>query len=108
MIKLVVWTLLGMPILYVGSCAFISATKSDAFDLIKIGDLESDVIRVLGTPSVKETVDEPFTTYISRPCTDDCNYRIWYENHLSLDMEAWFVEFSSEQRVVRKAKLHSP
>ena len=94
---------------YVGGCSFISRARSDAFDRVQVGDLESVAIAVFGVkPTVRETASVPFARYASKPCSSPCIERLWFENRLSLDTEAWSIEIDANGRVVKKTRWTSP
>jgi hypothetical protein len=107
-VKIIIWFFVATPIFYIATCSYISAGKSKAFELVNIGDPEESVVRVLGNPSVRETADTPFNRYIYNPCTGECRYRLWFENRLGLDAEAWLIELDNDKQVVRKSHLNSP
>lgn len=49
-----------------------------------------------------------FARYASQPCGGDCAERLWFENRLSLDTEAWSVELDKSGRVIKKSRWISP
>lgn len=100
--------LLGITILYLVSCSGLSARKSRAFNSIEIGDSRKAVVDVLGTPDVRELPSKLFSRYASKPCGGACKERLWFENKLSLGIEAWSVELDKNGRVIHKAYWHSP
>lgn len=106
--KILTWLIIVFPILYVSSCAITSELKGRAFDAVKIGDTEASVIRLFGNPSVREKPDTLFTRYASNKCKSPCIERLWFENQLSIGIEAWSVELGSDNRVVEKAHWVSP
>lgn len=106
--KAIIWFCITIPVLYVAACSYVSASKSNAYESVNIGDSEEDVVRILGNPSVRETSDAPFTRYSSKPCQGECRQRLWFENRLSLNIEAWSIELDSSNRVIHKAHWHSP
>ena len=95
-VVLIVFTIIG----YVGGCAFLSRARDKAFDLVRVGDTESAVVDLFGVaPSVRERPGELFARYASKPCTNSCVERLWFENRLSLDTQAWSVEIDQGGRV---------
>ncbi len=106
--KIVGLLLLGIAILYLVSCSGLSASKSRAFDSIKPGDSRKVVVDALGTPDVRELPGRLFARYASKPCGGACKERLWFENKLSLGIEAWSVELDQNGRVINKAYWHSP
>lgn len=98
-----------IAVAYVGACTYASDAMNEAFDLIRIGDTEAIVIaRFRTAPSVREKSDAIFLRYATSPCTRPCVERLWYENRLSLDVEAWSVELDQYGRVIRKVHWISP
>lgn len=100
--------LLGITILYLVSCSGLSASKSRAFDSIKLGDSRKVVVDAFGTPDVQELPEKLFARYASKPCGGACRERLWFENKLSLGIEAWSVELDQNGHVIHKAHWHSP
>lgn len=100
--------LLGSMVLYLVTCSGLSASKSRAFDSIKPGDSRKAVVDVLGAPDVRELPEQLFARYASKPCSGACTERLWFENKLSLGIEAWSVELDKNGRVIHKAYWNSP
>lgn len=93
----------------VGACSYKSHVRNSAFDAVRVGDTEASVIARFGTqPSVREKSGELFSRYASQPCGGDCAERLWFENRLSLDTEAWSVELDQGSRVIKKSRWVSP
>lgn len=93
----------------VGACSYKSHARNSAFDAVQIGDTEASVINRFGTqPSVRERPDVSFSRYASQPCGGDCAERLWFENRLSIDTEAWSVELDKRSRVIKKSRWVSP
>jgi hypothetical protein len=101
------WLFLGIVPAYVVACAGTSASRSHAFNAIQLGDTRQAVVDVFGVPSVVELRGQPFLRYTSAPCVG-CKERLWFENRLSLDTEAWSIELNFEDRVIKKYAWHSP
>lgn len=96
-------------VIYVGACSVVTNSRSGAFDAVKTGDTESVVISRFGTePKVREQQGRLFARYATRPCSDPCVQRLWFENRLAFDTEAWSVEMDRNERVVEKAHWVSP
>jgi hypothetical protein len=94
---------------YIGRCAFITGNRNKAFDAVQIGDTEANVIARFGTaPSVRERQGVLFARYASQSCMNPCVERLWFENRLAFDIEAWSVEFDRGARVVQKTHWSSP
>jgi len=93
----------------IGACSVKSHMRNSAFDTIQIGDTEANVIARFGTqPSVRERPGALFSRYASQPCGGECSERLWFENRLSLDTEAWSVELDKTNRVIKKSRWVSP
>ncbi|GJI96559.1 hypothetical protein RugamoR57_32770 [Duganella caerulea] len=93
----------------VGLCAFKSHSRNAAFDAVRVGDTEAAVIARFGAqPSVREKAGALFARYASQPCDGSCVERLWFENSLSLDTEAWSVALDKDRRVVGKSRWVSP
>lgn len=93
----------------IGACSLKSHSRNLAFNTIQAGDTEDKVIERFGTqPSVRESPDTLFARYASQPCGGHCVERLWFENRLSLDTEAWSVELDTNRRVLKKSRWVSP
>lgn len=112
--KIFSWTAAAMltsavVVVYWGGCAFISNARDNAFDLVQVGDTESSVIGLFGVaPSARERPETLFTRYATQPCRSPCVERLWFENRLSFDTEAWSVEMDQSGRVLKKTRWASP
>lgn len=93
----------------IGACSLKSYSRNSAFDAVQVGDAEATVIARFGTqPSVRERPGALFARYASQPCGGECAERLWFENRLSLDTEAWSVELDKNGRVIEKSRWVSP
>lgn len=99
---------LAVPILYISSCTITSLIRNRAFDAVTIGDTAKSVIRKMGEPSVREPPGNLFSRYAAKQCAAPCVDRLWYENRLTLDTEAWSIELDDNGRVIDKARWISP
>jgi len=106
--KALFWLLLLSPVLYITSCIFVSERRASAFDVINIGDTRDTVIGQFGMPSHVERPGVLFARYASHQCQSPCVERLWFENRLSLDIEAWSVELDQGGRVIKKSHWASP
>jgi hypothetical protein len=94
---------------YIARCSFITSSRNKAFDAVQIGDTEASVIARFGLgPSVREEQGTLFARYASKPCMSPCFERLWFENRLQFDIEAWSVELDRSAHVVGKAHWVSP
>ena len=93
----------------ISTCVLRSNARDRAFDQLRLGDSEEHTIALFGVaPSVRERPEKLFGRYASTPCSGGCAERIWFENRLSLDTEAWSVEFDRSGHVIRKNRWSSP
>ena len=99
---------IATPILYVGTCAWCSKSHTDAFEAISVGDTRDAVIRRFGRPSHVERPDALFRRYATERCAEPCVERLWFENRLTLDTEAWSVELDKRGKVMEKYHWVSP
>jgi hypothetical protein len=106
--KTIAWLLLGSIVVYLVACSGLSSSKARAFDSIKLGDGRKAVIDALGAPDVRELPAELFSRYASKPCGAPCKERLWFENRLTLGIEAWSVELDQDDRIIHKAHWFSP
>lgn len=98
-----------VPLLYVVSCTAVNAKRASGFENVKAGNTIQQVLADLGSPSVREkSGGAPFVRYASKPCTDPCAQRFWYENRLTMDTEAWSVDFNANGREIDKYHWVSP
>jgi hypothetical protein len=99
----------ALLVAYIGSCSLISSSRNKAFEGVQIGDTEANVIARFGaSPSVREKPGTLFSRYASQPCMGACVERLWFENRLAFDTEAWSVELDRSARVVHRAHWVSP
>jgi hypothetical protein len=93
----------------ISACSYRSHIRDLAFDAVQIGDTEASVIEHFGEqPSLREKPEAPFSRYASQRCDGKCSERLWFENRISLDTEAWSVEMDANHRVIKKARWISP
>ncbi|WP_228893676.1 hypothetical protein [Pseudoduganella aquatica] len=106
----VVLLLIGVAVAgSIGACSYKSRVRNSAFDAVQVGDTEASVIARFGTqPSVREKPGALFARYASQPCGGECAERLWFENRLSLDTEAWSVELDKNSHVIKKSRWVSP
>ena len=94
--------------LYLAACTYIHIKHQNAFDSINIGDTADSVMARFGNPSVREGPERLFSRYASAKCVSPCVERLWFENRLALDLEAWSVSLGSDGKVVDKYHWVSP
>ena len=100
--------LLLSPVFYVVTCSFIAHNWSGKFERIAIGDSKAAVIALFREPSHIEHPDILYSAYAYENCSDPCVERLWYENRLSMDIEAWAFEIDKDNRVIYKGHWVSP
>lgn len=98
---------LALILVYIGGCSAISAHRSHGFESIRVGDSRASVLLAMGAPGVIERPPQVFMRYASTGCSA-CSERLWYENRLSLDTQAWSVEIDSGGSVIRTTRWTSP
>jgi hypothetical protein len=103
-----VGAIVALTAAYGATAAYIKVKRQEAFDAVKIGDTADAVIEKFGDPSVREGPDTKFSRYASSACTPPCVERLWFENRLLFDMEAWSVSIGSDGKVVEKRHWVSP
>ncbi|HEX7643028.1 MAG TPA: hypothetical protein VF472_12550 [Burkholderiaceae bacterium] len=101
-------TLLASPVLYLGSCEYLSTTGRHAFDGVRVGNTKTEVIQRLGLPYHVQKAGEDFNAYASDRCSGACTERLWFRNPLSVGIEAWSLDMGQDGRVVNKAYWISP
>jgi hypothetical protein len=106
--KIWTWLLLLSPSLYIGSCVYFSGNLSAKFERINIGDTKSVLINVFGSPSHIERSDFLFSRYADKKCQNPCVERLWYENRMAMDIEAWSFEIDKDNLVTKKYHWVSP
>jgi hypothetical protein len=106
--RTMLWALVLLPILYVSSCGFLSARKNSIFSSVNVGDTQKMVIDKMGEPNVRELPGVLYSRYASLGCQPPCAVRLWYENRLSLDTEAWSFEVNDAGGIINKTRWRSP
>jgi hypothetical protein len=102
-------SIIAILVAYIGGCTLISSSRNKAFEAVQIGDTEANVVARFGaSPSVREKPGTLFARYVSQPCMGSCVERLWFENRLTFDAEAWSVELDQSARVVHKSHWVSP
>ena len=93
---------------YIAAAVYISNQRQNAFDAVKIGDDRERVLALFGSSFVSEQGNNAFVRYTSAKCVEPCRERLWFENRMTLDTEAWSVEFGDGHRVIEKTQWNSP
>jgi outer membrane protein assembly factor BamE (lipoprotein component of BamABCDE complex) len=107
--EILAWGFVLIPLCYVSTCSVISHQRASSFEKVDVGDSRQRVLEAMGDPSVYEKDGSAqFLRYASAACKARCAERFWYENHMSMDMEAWSVAFDASGNVIEKAHWVSP
>jgi len=93
---------------YLGAGLPAKFSRDAAFKRTNVGDSYEDVVSRFGTPSATDGAGKNFTRYTSQPCLVPCARRLWFENRVFLDVEAWSVSFDLNGRVLEKYHWVSP
>lgn len=96
------------PILYLSTCSYITEKRSAAYHTVNIGDTEANVIDKFAADPIREKQGVLFSRYSSSICQAPCVERLWFENRLTLDTEAWWTEFGIDGRAIDKGYVVSP
>lgn len=92
----------------VAACSRTVSRYEHAYEGTLDGEALSVVVARFGAPSVEESEDREFVRYASVGCTTPCAVRVWWEHPVLVGIEAWSVEFNSDNRVIQKAHWVSP
>jgi len=87
---------------------YVKTQRQEEFDSIKIGDTSASVEDTIGSPDAIKDQGVPFRRYADTPCESPCVKRLWYENRLLLDIEAWSIDMGQDGKVVDKHHWVSP
>jgi hypothetical protein len=99
---------IGVALFYAAACVYVRTKRQEAFNAINVGDTAASVVARFGNPSVRETPEELFSRYASTKCQFPCAERMWFENRLTFDLEAWSVSIGTNGRVIEKYHWVSP
>jgi hypothetical protein len=92
------------------ACLSYGSIKEWEFEQIHVGDSETTVIAMMGSPRHIETAGALYALNFSgvrRKCEGACARRFWYHNRVCLD-EEWFIEFDKDAKVIKSAHITSP
>ncbi|PTR32892.1 hypothetical protein C8J98_104103 [Luteibacter sp. OK325] len=90
------------------SCSYISHERNAAFNSVQIGDTKDKVIDAFDAKFVSKPSGVAYTKYDTGGCQSPCVERLWFENILSMDIEAWSFDLDKGGRVIGKGKWNSP
>ena len=90
------------------SCSYISHERNAAFNSVLIGDNKHKVIDAFDAKFVSKPSGVAYRKYDTGGCQSPCVERLWFENILSMDIEAWSFDLDKEGRVIGKGKWNSP
>ncbi|MGX9698114.1 hypothetical protein ACWYXK_14100 [Janthinobacterium lividum] len=105
--KILLCLLILSPACYVAACCVFSNTRKAAFYQVQTGDTRQAVLASFGKLSYVERPGGVVGRYSRGPCTHPCAERLWFENRLSSDLEAWSIDLDQNGRVVDKLYLVS-
>ena len=97
-----------VPVSYVELGLATKRYREAAFAATGIGDTYDQVVSRFGAPSTIDGYGKDFSRYASEQCRSPCEKRLWFENRLFLDIEAWSVSFDRGDRVIDKYHWVSP
>jgi hypothetical protein len=107
-VKISVGVIALLFVAYGASGLVVKKAREDAFSAIKEGDTYDVVVNRFGLPSAMDGPSEEFTRYTSESCKPPCAKRLWFENRLFLDIEAWSISLDSDGKVIEKYHWVSP
>jgi hypothetical protein len=107
-VTIIIGGIVAVAFLYLAACLYIHIKRQSAFNSINIGDTADSVMARFGDPSVREGPERLFSRYASAKCVLPCVERLWFENRLALDLEAWSVSLGSDGKVIDKYHWVSP
>lgn len=93
---------------YAGAGLSTQHGRDAAFDATGIGDSREEVLALFGAPDATDGGGQHFARYASEPCKPPCEERLWFENRMFFDIEAWSVSFDRNGTVVEKYHWVSP
>ena len=107
-LSIAVGATIGVVLLYAATCAYVRTKRQEAFSAINVGDTAASVVARFGNPFVRETPKKLFSRYTSTKCQSPCVERMWFENRLAFDIEAWSVSIGTDGRVIERYHWVSP
>ena len=99
LIMLVCWPVAAVTIRHI---------READFGDVNVGDSYETVLQKMGTPPKIDAQGETLVRYTPHPCLAPCVKRLWYENRLMLDLEAWSISIDTSGKVVDKYEWMSP
>lgn len=112
-VRVIGWILAPIALVFFLVSAWIFAVEHTSkrvgrkFDAVEIGADRKEVIELMGRPHYLET-SKNFQRYADQQCQLPCVQRVWYENKLSLGVEAWSIGFDGDGHVIEKYRWVSP
>jgi hypothetical protein len=107
-VKILVSVAIFVPVVFFSSCAYISHKGNSAYEVTQAGDMQSAVIEKFDMPFVRKASGERFAKYAAEGCMKPCAERLWFENRMSLGIEAWTVDFDKRGLAIDKYHWVSP
>jgi hypothetical protein len=74
------------------SCSYISHKRNTVFDAITPGDTREKVISAFEATFVSKAMGNAYSKYDNTGCQSPCVERLWFENIMSMDIEAWSID----------------
>lgn len=99
---------ISTPILFFSACSYVSHKGNAAFDSTLMGDSSASVVRKFDMSYVTQIKGTNFSRYTADACEGQCAKRLWFENKLSFDIEAWSIDLDEKGHVVAKYHWVSP
>jgi len=107
-VKVTAFLVALIPIGFFSSCAYLSSKGNLAYESTKPGDSRAIVIDKFDMPFVSKASGVPFSHYEAEGCKSPCAERLWFQNKLSFDIEAWSVDFDKQGHAIDKYHWTSP
>lgn len=93
-----------VPLAYLGDCTVRSDWIERRFNNVALGNSKQQVLNIMvDVPSVVEKSGTLyFRKYGGTSCDSPCAERLWFENSLNYDLEAWSIELDANGKVINK------
>jgi hypothetical protein len=99
---------LCITLAFFSSCNYLSSKGNSAFESTNLGDSREAVIARFDMPFVAKASGVPFPRYAAKGCESPCVERLWFQNRMSFDTEAWSIDFGKQGYVIDKYHWNSP
>lgn len=91
---------------YILVAGIASHEREHAFDQVTIGQSEAQVRVLFGHAEPVRTGPRGDAARLTAPACASCDHRYWFENRMSLDIEAWIVDFDRQGHVLAKVRWY--